>query len=152
MPRRHGPKDWRPPRSDTPEKIFEILRRLAPSCVFDVEWDEDSRRSWNGDPAYNPRDHGFSPYNVEFSVSFILRGHLIKNQSYLGDVWDDPSNLDPDTGGYLPQKLEETIEGTFDRKLDLPGSLIDELEAAQKYLKEVLKVRYDLEQRRRGRE
>ncbi len=152
MPRRHGPKDWRPKSPEDPEQIAERLRTLAPSCVYDVKWDRNENTEWDGDPEEDPRKQNFEAFDVEFTLTIILGGILVTASSYLGSTWDDPNNIDADVGGYLPQKLLEVTEEMIGRKYDLRGSVPDELEAAQKYLKEVLKVRYDLEQRRRGRE
>jgi hypothetical protein len=151
MPRGHGPKDWRPySAAHDPEKIAADLRRLAPSFVYDVQWDRDENAEWDGDPEADPRDQGFMAYDVEFTLSYILRGQMITERTYLGGVWEDPDKIDPDVAGYLPQKLLEVTEEALDHKLEISDALKAELEEARKYLKEVLRIRYNAEQRGRG--
>jgi hypothetical protein len=150
MRRGHGPKDWRPySAANDPEKIASTLQRLAPSFSYDVHWDLDSHLSWDGDPQDNPRDAGLSPYSVEFSMLFVLRGQVVRETSHIGGVWDDPNNPDADVHGYLPQKFLEVTEGLLDRRLEISDGLRVELEDAQKFLKDVLHIRYKAQRHER---
>lgn len=120
------------------------LAELAPSISFGIVWEVDNYFSWDGEGP-DPREEGFSPYNVTVSATSISKGKVIEGFAYLGGCYEKPGEKDPDVHGYLPQKLEEAIDDILDL---LRGSTKDQAEAAKAYLKKVMKLRHGNQMKR----
>jgi hypothetical protein len=144
---RTGPKDWSPRNPWSPEQVWQTLRRLAPSVVFSIHREIDRDFAWDGDGP-DPEEEGYKPYNIEVKTAIIAEGRLIEHSEYLGGSYDKPGDFDPDVHGYLPQMLLEALNGL---PKNVPKYLDAEIEKASTFLKQVIKARYDMEQRARDR-
>ena len=133
--------------SETSAKaILMELKKIAPSIAFSVEHTVDRDYEWDGDGP-DPREEGFDPYDVDVYATAIVDGDEVEGRASLGGTYDKPDDIDPDIGGYLPQMLQEAAEELASK---VSGPLRAEAKAASKYLKDVMRSRYDKEQRSRS--
>lgn len=152
----------------TPEGILEGLRKIAPSVAISVSWELDSYFSWYGDGP-DPREEGYSLYNVTVTAKAIVDGEEEEGHAYLGGSYSKPNEHDPNIHGYFPQMVDEalsdlyrTISGVaptssrkaWDPRVRVTGdeSLLLELRNAIKFTNVSMKEIYELEQRRQERE
>lgn len=127
--------------STAPAAIFKKLKQIAPNIAFSVSHTADPYHSWDGEGP-DPRDEGFSPYDVEVTARAIVYGEEVQGQDTLGGSYDKPGEFDPDLYGYLPQMLREAVDDLAKQRL-VVGSLLKQAHAASKYLKEVMRKRYE---------
>lgn len=87
---------------------IEQLRQTRPDVAIVVTREVDSYFSWDGDGP-DPRDEGYSPYDVDVKAVAVRKGKLVEGVASLGGSYFLP---DEDTGevhGYLPQLIEEAV-------------------------------------------
>lgn len=89
----------RPDLSPDPTTIAIIVQR-----------EHDPYFSWDGDGS-DPRDEGFTPYNVTVKAITVRAGRLIESSSTLGGSYFKHTEPIGDIHGYLPQMVEEAIDG-----------------------------------------
>lgn len=152
----------------TPEGIKKGLREIAPHVLIEVSWSVLLHHSWDGDGP-DPREEGYSPYNVTVSARAIVGGEEEEGHAYLGVSYSKPNEHDPNIHGYFPQMVDEalsdlyrTISGVaptssrkaWDPRVRVTGdeSLLLELRNAIKFTNVSMKEIYELEQRRQERE
>lgn len=87
-------------------KLFAELARIAPNCRFSASRTLDPCCSWDGDGA-DPREQGFSAYDVTVTAETIINGEIVEGSASLGPSWYQPGEPLDDIHGYLPQMLEE---------------------------------------------
>jgi len=136
------------PITTTPAAIFKKLHQIAPAIVFNVAHTLDPHFRWDGDGP-DPREDGYEAYDVDVTARAVVDGKMREGRNSLGGTYDRPGKYDPDIGGYLPQMLEEAVD-ELRNSGRLPAPLAKQAESARKYLKDVMRVRYD-EQRRQHR-
>lgn len=138
-------------KSTTPEAIFAELKKIAPNIVFSVRREEDPNYRWDGDGP-DPAEEGYVAYDVDVTARAIVNGEDIEGRNSLGGTYNKPDEFDQDISGYLPQMLEEAAKELLMQLRDVVGleEPIDrQAMAAGKYLREVMRLRY--EEQRRGR-
>ncbi len=59
-----------------PKKIQKKLAEVAPSILFQVEWELDPYYKWNGDGP-DPRNKGQFPHDVTVSASVIVNSRMM---------------------------------------------------------------------------
>jgi hypothetical protein len=128
----------------TPEQIFDELKTRAPSICFAISREEDSYFSWDGDGP-DPRDDGYTPYNVDVEARAIENGEVRTGRNSLGGSYYKPEEPLGDVHGYLPQMLEEAAEELCGQLSD--ASLRVQARAAQAFLNEEMQRRYDAQSR-----
>lgn len=138
------PMHWRPKRPYSAEEILEKLKALCPSVAFGIDRKEDEGYRWDGDGP-DPRDEGYVPYVVKVEAVVVVAGELWHEYDHLGGSYMKPNELDLDIHGYLPQMLYTVAEN-----LSAQGVLPKELQSTMAYLKNVMKERYDRDQRRKN--
>ena len=152
----------------TPEGIIEGLAKIAPHVAIDVSWELDSYHSWDGDGP-DPRNQGYSPYDVTVTAKTIIDGRERDGKAHLGGVYEKPGEQDQDIHGYFTQMVDEalvelhkelsghapkTSRKAWDPRTVSPGGLeglLLELRNAIKFTNVSMKEIYDQEQRRRRR-
>lgn len=139
------------PIKTTPAAIFKSLNQIAPAIAFDVKFQPDPSFRWDGDGP-DPRDDGYEPYDVAVSARTVVGGELREGIEWMGGHYEKPKDARPgrttDLGGYLPQMLEEAV-ADLTKQGRMPASVGMQANKARKYLKEVMRVRYE-EQKRSG--
>jgi hypothetical protein len=137
-----GPLEWSP---RDPSRIFQKLRKLAPSIAFDVEHTHDPNFVWDGDGP-DPSEENYLPYDVDVYARTIENGEILEGQRSMGGVYEIPEKIDLGIGGYLPQMLKEAIDelGTQVKE----GQVLEQVTAARQYLKEFMRIRYESQARR----
>jgi len=90
-------------------EIKEELARTRPNIAIKTTWEEDPYFSWDGDGP-DPRDEGFSPYNVTVTAMTIKNGKILEGISCLGGCYNKYGEpFDPDIYGYGTQMIEESL-------------------------------------------
>ncbi len=110
-------------KTETPQACIELLRALRPDVVITVTREIDSRFSWDGDGP-DPRDEGFSPYDVTVTASAIRNGVLYEGTDTLGGSYYQPDEPLNEVHGYLPQMVDEAMEN-LDDELVRAGFTVD---------------------------
>lgn len=72
-------------------QLIQEIKAIVPHMAIKVKWELDPYESWNGDGP-NPRDDGYSPYNVTVTSYTIVGGELLSGDESLGGCWEDPKN------------------------------------------------------------
>jgi hypothetical protein len=119
--------------------ILKELKGIAPSIAFGVDYEVDPNFVWDGDGP-DPREEGFEAYDIDVSATAVEDGKMVVGHGYLGGSYERPGEFDPDIGGYLPQMLQEAVQ---DLATQVSGDLLAQANAADKYLDEVLHLRYE---------
>jgi hypothetical protein len=145
MSEKKSPKDWSPLEQYDARQIYATLRKIAPNIRFSAEWNQDESFVWDGNPDDDPTEFGYVAHDVDVTARAIVYGDDVEGRQSLGGVYDKPYEKDPDIHGYLPQMLEEAAA---DLERQVTGEWKKQLQAARKYLKEVLRGRYRITPRR----
>jgi hypothetical protein len=81
---------------------------LAPGLALNTTWEPDPYFSWNGDGP-DPRENGYSPYDVKVTATIISNGLMFENSADLGGCYAQPGEFCPEVHGYWNQMAEEAI-------------------------------------------
>jgi len=125
------------------ESLFQVLRNIAPTVVFSLDWSPDNDTVWESE--YGEQEDLMS-YIADVSVVAILEGVMVKSNIYLGDCWEVPGDFDEDIGGYLPQMLKESADNLLREQLSLPLEIRNQLLAATIFLSSEMTRRWKKQQ------
>jgi predicted house-cleaning noncanonical NTP pyrophosphatase (MazG superfamily) len=142
----------------TPRAIFEKLYQIAPDIKFGVYWEEDPYFDWDGEGP-DPKLRGYLPHNVDVTASVRIEDKIFRGSKSLGGVYEKEYVEDEDIHGYLPQMLKEALEELIEDRLKAGprdwsprrdvSELVEQINDARDYLKEVLRVRHAKQMKRK---
>lgn len=135
-----------------PAPYAEDLATVAPSIVFEVSRSLDPYHSWDGDGP-DPRDDGFSPYDIDVTAETIVRGKRVQGAASLGDSYFRPTEPTGDIHGYLLQLLDNAakdLRKVLKQNGDLVMVLEDEILNVRSYLSEAMQEAYNAQHAKIG--
>lgn len=127
--------------------LLESMRDIAPHVRIEIIKELDPFFEWDGDSP-DPALSGLVCYQVEIKAICITQGFMEEHSAYLGGCYDKPGAYCPDIHGYLPQLIDDALEGLAKlAPISADTSIATQIGCALSHLKLIMRKSYEHQQK-----